>query len=93
MKLSIHLHFEIISGEDHSAVMLMRHQRHLPMVQTWQTAGARSAWADLRCAIQFSLAGTTVAQNGQRKLVLGRALAALLPGGAASPLPALTGLG
>ena len=73
--------------------MLMRHQWHLPMVQTWQTAGARSAWADLRCAIQFSLAGTTVAQNGQRKLVLGRALAAGLLGGAASALPALTGLG
>ena len=62
------------------------------MVQTWQTAGARSAWADLRCAIQFSLAGTTVAQNGQRKLILVRAGAGLL-GGAASELPALTGFG
>ena len=44
------------------------------MVHTWHTVGARSAWAALRCAIQFSLAGITVAQNGHRKLaaLLGR---------------------
>ena len=53
---------------------------HLPMVHTWHTVGARSAWAALRCEIQFSLAGITVAQNGQRKLALGRAGAAGLPG-------------
>ena len=56
------------------------------MVQTWQTAGARSAWADLRCAIQFSLAGTTVAQNGQRKLVLARGIKAFVAGAAGAGL-------
>ena len=56
---------------------------HLPMVQTWHTEGARSACADLRCEIQFSFAGITVAQNGQRKLAAGRITAELPAGGAA----------